>query len=90
MSCVDRRCPQLPHRAAYVDDVVRSSILLFNFPGSIFVFRTLSIFEAAKPGDVVLLSPACASFDLFKNYEDRGDQFKKVVESLTKKKKVKA
>ncbi|WP_373497396.1 glutamate ligase domain-containing protein, partial [Aquiflexum sp.] len=33
-------------------------------------------------GDVVLLSPACASFDLFKNYEDRGNQFKSAVEAL--------
>lgn len=36
----------------------------------------------AKKGDTVLLSPACASFDWFKNYEDRGDQFKEAVMNL--------
>ncbi|UHG90870.1 UDP-N-acetylmuramoyl-L-alanine--D-glutamate ligase [Spirosoma oryzicola] len=38
--------------------------------------------EWAQPGDAVLLSPACASFDLFKNYEDRGNQFKAAVQKL--------
>jgi UDP-N-acetylmuramoylalanine--D-glutamate ligase len=41
-----------------------------------------SSFHLANPGDVVLLSPACASFDLFQNYEDRGEQFKKAVRDL--------
>lgn len=36
----------------------------------------------SKPGEVILLSPACASFDMFKNYKDRGLQFKKYVRSL--------
>ena len=38
--------------------------------------------ELAVPGDRVLLSPACASFDMFRDYLDRGDQFRSLVEGL--------
>jgi UDP-N-acetylmuramoylalanine--D-glutamate ligase len=36
----------------------------------------------AQPGDAILLSPACSSYDMFKNYEDRGEQFRAAVEAL--------
>ncbi|MDY5320290.1 MAG: UDP-N-acetylmuramoyl-L-alanine--D-glutamate ligase [Prevotella sp.] len=39
-------------------------------------------YELAQPGDTVLLSPCCASFDLFKNMEDRGEQFKECVRNM--------
>ena len=53
------------------------------------VLHSNSLVEAVKtaanealPGDVVLLSPACASFDMFKGFEDRGEQFVAAVQAL--------
>lgn len=39
-------------------------------------------YRLAQPGDIVTLSPACSSFDLFKNFEERGNTFCAIVESL--------
>jgi UDP-N-acetylmuramoylalanine--D-glutamate ligase len=38
--------------------------------------------EAAEPGDIVLLAPACASFDMFKSFEHRGQVFKEAVRRM--------
>lgn len=68
---------------------IDNSKLYEAFEGKVNLIDTHSLAEAmdaakavATDGDVVLLSPACASFDLFKNYEDRGTQFKALVNSL--------
>ncbi len=67
-----------------------SKILRFFQPRGVVLIDTHSLQEAVqearqvvRPGEAVLLSPACASFDLFKNYEDRGDQFRRVVLDMT-------
>jgi len=63
------------------------------FKGSTALDETGSIEEAvdkafckARPGDCVLLSPMCPSFDMFKDYLDRGERFKAAVQSLDKQK----
>jgi UDP-N-acetylmuramoylalanine--D-glutamate ligase len=58
-------------------DVVDMMVEVDNMRDAVITAKHL-----AEKGDAVLLSPACASFDLFENYEDRGDQFKSAVKNL--------
>ena len=45
-------------------------------------FETQSAYETAESGDIVSMSPASASFDLYKNFEERGEHFKSLVKAL--------
>jgi len=65
-----------PIHTAFADDV---TVIEDTASAEEAVARAYAI---AEPGDTVLLSPACASFDLFENYEDRGRKFKAAVEAL--------
>ena len=70
-------------------DRIKQTVLEAGFQGEI-IFRPSEkmseivklAFQKAQPSEIVLLSPACASFDLFLNYKDRGLQFKKYVKAL--------
>ena len=75
----------------FVSDKIRDAILSSpNYPGCGLTFETIDDFSdavhtaasEAEEGDIVLLSPACAAFDRFKNFAERGRTFKKLVMEL--------
>ncbi len=78
-------CSDIPHVIPHLQIV-----LLINYFNGITNTEIVDSFETAvseglndaNQGSVFLLSPACASFDMFKNYEDRGFQFKKIVNEI--------
>ena len=86
---IDGSLARVPLRAVVAMGVDNAKILAHYRDRGIPVHDTHALTDAlaksvmeARPGDVVLLSPACASFDLFRDYVDRGDQFRAAVRAL--------
>ena len=68
-------------REKIAQDARKCGFLDYKFADSFEEAVNMAV-EQASPGDAVLLSPACASWDMFPNYEVRGDKFKEIVNSL--------
>ena len=73
----------------FVFGAAREQIISCADPKKVGIYKTKNLLDAVNlasktPADIVLFSPACSSFDMFKNYEDRGNQFKQIVASKTK------
>ncbi len=68
--------------AGLIEAAVRAEGFREIYRAKSFEEAVLAAHRAARPGEVVLLSPACASWDMFNNFEERGDLFKKLVHSL--------
>ncbi len=86
---LDACLPHLGHvKTAFTigrDSAMLAALLRPHVPVSQSMTLDQAVWRAsitARPGDTVLLSPACASFDQFRDYEDRGDQFRALVEAL--------
>jgi UDP-N-acetylmuramoylalanine--D-glutamate ligase len=77
---VGETAPQI--RAAIEEAQARRGKLVQKVEADTFEDAVRLAASAASPGDVVLLSPACASFDMFRNYKERGDRFKELVRSM--------